>query len=43
MFVGHVGLGFAGKRLAPEVSLGTLFLSVQLADGLWPILLLAGV
>ncbi|HEX7252708.1 MAG TPA: hypothetical protein VF376_07495 [Thermoanaerobaculia bacterium] len=43
MFVGHFGLGFAGKRLAPAVSLGTLFLAVEFADGLWPILLLAGV
>ncbi len=25
MFLGHLGLGFAGKRLAPAVSLGTLF------------------
>ena len=43
MFVGHFGLGFAGKRVAPSVSLGTLFLAVEFADGLWPILLLAGV
>lgn len=42
MFVGHFGLGLVAKRAAPEVSLGTLFLSVQLADLLWPILLLAG-
>jgi membrane-bound metal-dependent hydrolase YbcI (DUF457 family) len=43
MFVGHFGLGFAGKRVAPAVSLGTLFLAVEFADGLWPVLLLAGV
>jgi hypothetical protein len=43
LFVGHIGLGLAGKGVVPAVSLGTLFLSVQLADGLWPILLLAGV
>lgn len=42
MFVGHFGLGLAAKRLAPRLSLGTLFLSVQLADGLWPIFLLLG-
>ena len=43
MFIGHFGLGFAGKRIAPTVSLGTLFLAVEFADGLWPVLLLAGV
>jgi hypothetical protein len=42
MFVGHFGLGLAAKRVAPTVSLGTLFLSVQCADGLWPLLLLLG-
>ena len=31
-----------GKKYAPQLSLGTLFLSVQLADMLWPIFLLAG-
>lgn len=43
LFVGHFGLGLAAKRLSPEVSLGTLFFAVQLADALWPLLLLAGV
>ena len=43
MFIGHFGLGFAGKRAVPSVSLGTLFLAVQFADGLWPLLLLLGV
>src|SRR5437016_8958496 len=42
MFVGHFGLGLAAKRVAPTVWLGTLFLSVQLADGLWPLFLLLG-
>jgi hypothetical protein len=42
MFVGHFGLGLAAKRVVPAVSLGTLFLSVQLADGLWPLFLLLG-
>jgi len=32
MFVGHFGLGLAAKKAAPRVSLGTLFLSVQLAE-----------
>jgi len=36
-----VGLG--AKSLTPKVSLGTLFLSVQLVDLMWPTLLLLGV
>jgi hypothetical protein len=32
MYLEHFGLGFAGKRIAPAVSLGTLFLTVQWAD-----------
>ncbi|MFI5253814.1 MAG: hypothetical protein ACHQQQ_15450 [Bacteroidota bacterium] len=42
MFIGHYAIGFASKKLAPQVSLGTLFLSVQLLDLLWPIFLLTG-
>jgi hypothetical protein len=41
MFLGHFGLGFAGKRLAPSLSLGALILAVQWADLLfWPLCLL---
>jgi hypothetical protein len=29
MFLGHFGLGFAGKGLAPAASLGTLFLAID--------------
>jgi hypothetical protein len=43
MFIGHYAVGFAAKKAAPKVSLGTLFLSVQLLDLFWPIFLLAGV
>ena len=43
MFIGHFGVGFGAKRLAPAVSLGTLFLAAQFADLLWPALLLMGV
>jgi len=43
MFLGHFGLGFAGKRWAPSLSLGTLFLAVQWADLLFWVLCLAGV
>ena len=42
MFIGHFGLGMAGKKYMPEVSLGVLFLSVQLVDLLWPFFLLMG-
>ena len=42
MFVGHFGVGFAGKAAAPRASLGTLFLAAQFVDLLWPTLLLAG-
>ena len=43
MFIGHFAAGFAAKRFAPRVSLGTLFAAVQLQDLLWPVLLLLGV
>jgi hypothetical protein len=43
VFVGHFGAGMAGKTVAPRLSLGTLLLSAQWADLVWPILLLAGV
>jgi hypothetical protein len=42
MFIGHFGVGLAGKKPAPRVSLGTWFLAVQFLDLLWPIFLLLG-
>jgi hypothetical protein len=42
MFIGHYAAALAAKKAAPKVSLGTLFLSVQLLDLMWPILLLLG-
>jgi hypothetical protein len=36
MFIGHFAVGFAGKRAAPAVSLGLLFLAAQFLDLLWP-------
>src|SRR5438552_173444 len=42
MFIGHFALGFAGKRAAPRISLAVLFIAVQWADLLWPVLLAAG-
>ena len=43
MFLGHYGLAFAAKKLAPRTSLGTLALAAQLADEVWPILVLLGI
>ena len=43
MFLGHYGIAFAAKRLAPRTSLGTLSFAAQFCDELWPILLLLGV
>ena len=43
MFLGHFGAGFAAKAIAPQVSLGWLFVASQFIDLLWPTLLLAGV
>ena len=42
MFIGHIAVGLAGKRIAPSVSLATWLTSVQLVDLLWPIFLLTG-
>lgn len=43
MFIGHFGVGFGSKPLAPNVSLGLLFLAAQFLDLLWPTLLLLGI
>lgn len=43
MFIGHYGLGFAGKKADKVPSLGLLFLAVQWLDLVWPPLVLAGV
>ena len=42
MFVGHFAVAMGLKRVAPVVSLGTLFLAAQFIDLLWPTLLLLG-
>lgn len=42
MFLGHFAIGFASKRLAPEVSLGPLMAAPCLLDLLWPVFLLLG-
>lgn len=43
MYLGHFGLAFAAKKLAPRASLGTLFFASLFVDLLWPTLLLLGV
>jgi hypothetical protein len=43
MFLGHFGVAFAAKRVAPRTSLGALTFAAQFLDELWPILLLLGV
>jgi hypothetical protein len=43
MFVGHYGVRFTAKRVAPSVSLAVLFVAVQLLDVGWSILVLLGI
>ncbi len=43
MFIGHFAVALAAKRATPVVSLGWLFLACQLADLVWPTLVLFGV
>jgi membrane-bound metal-dependent hydrolase YbcI (DUF457 family) len=43
MFIGHPAVGFASKRVTPEVSLGLLVAAPMLLDLLWPIFLLLGI
>jgi hypothetical protein len=43
MFVGHLALGFAARRRAPEIPLAWLMAAVTLADLVWPIFVLTGV
>jgi hypothetical protein len=43
LFLGHFAAGLAAKKLTPYTSLGTLLLSAQLLDLIWPSLLMAGV
>lgn len=43
MLIGHYGAALIGKSYAKRVSLGWMFVSVQLLDLIWPILVAAGV
>lgn len=42
MILGHYGLAFAAKRVAPRTSLGTFAFAAQLLDEIWPIFVLMG-
>jgi hypothetical protein len=42
MFIGHYAVGFAAKKWAPKVSLGTLLMAAIWLDLLWPIFVLLG-
>jgi len=42
VLLGHYGVALALKRIEPKLSLGTLFLAVQLPDLLWGIFVLLG-
>ena len=43
MFVGHYGVSFAGKKPVPRLSLGVLFVAVQLLDILFALFVLLGI
>jgi hypothetical protein len=43
MFVGHYGVSFAAKRIAPSIPLWVLFVAVQWLDVVWAPLILLGV
>ena len=43
MFIGHIAVGLAAKRVAPKTSLGLLVAAPLAVDLLWPIFVLAGV
>jgi hypothetical protein len=43
MFIGHIGLALAAKKVTPRVSLAMLLIAAQWADLLWPVLVGAGI
>ena len=43
MFIGHFGIALGARKIAPNLSLGTLFIAAQCLDLIWPVLLLVGV
>jgi len=43
MFIGHLAVALGAKKVAPKTSLGTLIISAQFLDLLWPIFLILGI
>ena len=43
MFIGHIAVALGAKKVAPKASLGTLLISAQFLDLLWPVLLILGI
>ncbi len=43
MFVGHLAVGFLGKRVAPRVSVAFLIFCTTFLDVLWPVFILLGI
>jgi hypothetical protein len=43
MFIGHEAVGFAGKRAAQRMSLGTLMLAATWLDLVWPVFVILGI
>ena len=43
MFIGHMAVGLAAKRVTPSVSLAVLLLAAQWADTIWPVLVGLGI
>jgi len=42
VFIGHFGVAFAAKRIAPQVSVGTTIFAAEFLDAVWPVLVLTG-
>jgi membrane-bound metal-dependent hydrolase YbcI (DUF457 family) len=42
MFVGHIAVGFLGKRVAPRLSVAFLVFCTAFLDVLWPLFILVG-
>ncbi len=43
MFIGHIAIALGAKKASPKTSLGTLLMSAQFLDLLWPLFLLLGI
>jgi len=43
VFIGHIAVGLAAKRIAPRASAGTATLAGMFVDVLWPVFLLLGI